>query len=204
MEKTVYTIGHSNHSTEEFLLCLQAHGIGAIGDVRSRPYSRYNPHFDRETLKAALKQAGIGYVFLGNELGARSETPSCYKNGKVQYDRLAETEAFRNGLARVASGASTYRVCLMCAEKEPEECHRTILVARHLVERGFTVRHILADRSLQTHAEVLDGLMARFDLRHNELHLFRSDANLLEDAYRLQENRIAYQMEQEDPDASVA
>jgi uncharacterized protein (DUF488 family) len=204
MHKTVYTIGHSNHSFEEFLRCLTAHGVGAIVDVRSRPYSRYNPQFDRETLRSSLKAAGIEYVYLGDSLGARSETPSCYENGKVRYDRLAQTEAFRGGLARVAKGAEAYRVCLMCAEKEPEECHRTILVSRHLQEMGFPVQHILADASLRTQNEVVEALMTRFDLRQNELHLFRSEADLLDDAYRLQEARIAYEMAEEKPDASAA
>ena len=129
---TVFTVGHSTHALDDFLALLLRHGITAIADVRSSPYSRMNPQFNRETLHAALKGAGIAYVFLGAELGARSRDPDCYEDGKVQYDRLARTAAFQRGLARVQQGAAQYRLALMCAEKEPLDCHRTILVARHL------------------------------------------------------------------------
>jgi uncharacterized protein (DUF488 family) len=204
MERVVYTIGHSNHSAETFLGLLRTHGVGAVADVRSRPYSRYNPQFDREELKQSLKQAGIEYVFLGEELGARSDIPSCYERGKVRYDRLAETAAFREGLIRVEAGMAEYRVSLMCAEKEPAECHRTILVARHLEPRGMQVRHILADGRIEMQAEVMNRLMTGFDLRQNQQHFFRSDEELLEDAYRMQEARIAFEIDREANDASAA
>jgi len=200
MERVVYTIGHSNHGEAVFLSLLQTHGIEVIADVRSRPYSQYNPQFDREALKKSLKAVGIEYVFLGDELGARSDIPSCYERGKVRFDRLAETVAFRNGLARVEKGAAEYRVSLMCAEKEPIECHRTILVARHLVERGIAVHHILADGSVETQAEVLDRLMTDLRLQQEQQHFFRSAEEIVDDAYRLQEARIAFERD----DASAA
>ena len=204
MEKVVYTIGHSNHREEAFLGLLRSHGIEVVADVRSRPYSQYSPQYDREALKKSLKAAGIDYVFLGDELGARSDIPSCYVRGKVQYDRLAETAAFRNGLARVETGAAQYRVSLMCAEKEPLDCHRTILVARHLAQRGIEVRHILADGAVETQAEVLDRLMTALRLQQDQRHFFRSADEILDDAYRLQEGRIAFERDDEKADASAA
>jgi len=203
MSLTVFTIGHSNHSIEELLRLVQNHGIEVVGDVRSRPYSQYSPQFDRETLKSSLKRVGISYVFLGDELGARSDVPSCYERGKVRYDRLAETAAFQNGISRVEKGAAEYKVSLMCAEKEPLECHRTILVARELERRGIEVRHILADGSIETHAEVLDRLMASLRLQQNQQDFFRSAEDIVNDAYRLQESRIAYERD-DAKDASAA
>lgn len=88
----VYTVGHSNHAEQAFVELLLGNGITAIADVRSSPYSRFNPHFNRESLIATLRNVGIAYVFLGAELGARSEDCACYDNGKIQYDRLAQTE----------------------------------------------------------------------------------------------------------------
>ena len=93
--------------------------------------------FNRETLKQHLRRAGIAYVFLGKELGARSEDPSCYVNGKVQYELPAETDLFRQGVDRVRIGMHKYRLVLMCAEKDPLDCHRTILVARHVFALGL-------------------------------------------------------------------
>ena len=127
MQDTVFTIGHSTHPQERFIGLLLKHGITAVCDVRSKPYSRMNPQFNREDLEEALLAQGIAYRFLGKELGARSDDPDCYVGGKVQYDRLAGTELFKQGLKRVIRGLKEdFRIALMCAEKEPLECHRTI------------------------------------------------------------------------------
>lgn len=193
MPDTVYTIGHSNHSIERFIALLQQHGITAVCDVRSAPYSRYNPHFDREALKASLEAAGIVYVFLGKELGARSEDPTCYLYGKIQHGKLAETALFQQGLQRVQDGGNRFRVALMCAEKEPLECHRTILVSRSLAERGMAIEHIHADGHLEPHAEALARLAHTLGLRAEEQHFFRTHDDLIADAYLLQEERIGYE-----------
>ncbi len=115
MSALVFTVGHSTHSAAKVLELLRRNEITAIADVRSQPYSRMNPQFNREPMKDALKSAGISYVFLGRELGARSEDRSCYIDGKVQYDRLARTDLFQRGLARVVDGASRHRIALLCA-----------------------------------------------------------------------------------------
>ncbi len=136
----IFTVGHSTHSAELFLALLRQHQVVAVADVRSSPFSQFNPQFNREPLEQCLKANGIRYVFLGKELGARSEDRSCYLDGRVQYGRLAQTPLFQSGLDRVLQGAAKYRVALMCAEKEPLECHRTLLVAKALAERGQPVR----------------------------------------------------------------
>ena len=141
----IFTIGHSTHPLDKFIRLLERHDITAICDVRSSPYSQFNPQFNQQELKAGLQERGIKYVFLGEELGARSDDPSCYRDGKVQYDLLAKTELFKRGLERVCKGSEEYRIALMCAEKDPLECHRTILVSRELNKEGLAVEHILAD-----------------------------------------------------------
>ena len=190
MQDVVLTIGHSTHTRESFIALLRRHDVTALCDVRSVPYSRVNPQFNREELKGSLHACGIKYVFLGNELGARSQDLGCYENGKAQYDRLACTDLFRRGLARVQNGMKDYRLTLMCAEKEPLECHRTILVAKHLVSLGLDVRHIHADGSLESHANALSRLARMLNLP--ELDMFRSPEELLAEAYRRQAGRIAY------------
>jgi uncharacterized protein (DUF488 family) len=187
----VYTIGHSTHTPDRFLSLLGQHGITAVGDVRSTPFSRFNPQFNRQTLKASLEASGIAYVFLGKELGARSDDDGCYENGKVQYDRLASTALFQQGLDRVQEGAARYRIALMCAEKEPLDCHRTILVARHVVARGFDVRHIHADGRLESHDDVMMRLARQLDLP--AAGLLHSRDEILTEAYRRHSARIAYE-----------
>jgi uncharacterized protein (DUF488 family) len=187
----IYTIGHSNHPIERFLGLLQPHGITAVADVRSTPYSRFNPQFRREKLQAALASVDIQYVFLGQELGARSQDPACYDGeGRVSYAKLARTELFRKGIARLRTGMADHRISLMCAEREPVECHRTILVARELVREGLAVTHILGDGSLESHEHVLQRLASALHLARGDL--FSDSAELVEQAYDLQAARIAY------------
>jgi uncharacterized protein (DUF488 family) len=187
----IYTIGHSNHPIERFLGLLAPHGITAVADVRSTPYSRFNPQFRREKLQAALSSVGVQYVFLGEELGARSRDPACYDgDGRVSYAKLAKTELFREGMARLRTGMADHRISLMCAEREPLECHRTILVSRELVRDGVAVTHILGDGSLESHEHALQRLAASLKLGSGDL--FSESAELEEQAYDLQAARIAY------------
>jgi len=186
---TLYTVGHSNHSIEKFTSLLTANDITAVADVRSRPFSRRHPQFNQERLAATLAQQGIAYVFLGKELGARSADSSCYENGKVQYPRLAATPAFKAGIERVLAGAAKFRVALMCAEKEPLDCHRTLLVSRALESAGASIQHILADGSLEPQERAMSRLIDLVGLAKDDL--FQRD-DLIAAACRLREDKIAY------------
>ena len=191
MSALIFTIGHSTHSSAKLVELLKAHEITAVVDVRSQPYSRWNPQFNREMLQSALKARGMAYVFLGRELGARSQDRSCYLEGKVQYDRLAKTAPFQEGLDRVEQGSSRYRVALLCAEKDPLTCHRTILVCRHLVDRGLRIAHILEDGSVELHNDALTRLLKEVGVDNGEL--FRSYHELIDEAYDKRGKEIAYE-----------
>lgn len=188
--QTVYTIGHSNHTIETLVELLQKNEVQVIVDVRSTPRSRYNPQFDQGTIEKSLRAAGIRYLFLGKELGARSDDPANYQNGRVVYGRLANTALFRQGIERVKHGAETYRIALMCAEKEPLDCHRTLLVAKALVDEGMQIEHILADGTREPHEATMERLLVMFDADQPEL--FRTREEQLADVLLLQEKRIAY------------
>ncbi len=190
MISSVFTIGHSTHPQEKLLELLHRNEISAVADVRSQPYSRVNPQFSREPLKEALKGAGISYVFLGRELGARSEDPTCYVDGKVQYDRLARTDLFQQGLRRVVDGAARHRIALLCAEKDPLTCHRTILVVRNLVARGLGAAHILEDGRIEQHEDALDRLLREEGVRSNDF--FKPRQELVDEAYAKRGSAIAY------------
>ena len=190
VRNVVLTVGHSDHSLDTFVALLQQHGVTAVADVRSVPYSRFNPQFNKEALDRSLKANRIKYVFLGRELGGRSDDRSCYENGRVRYARLAHTELFRSGIERVIRGAKEHRIALMCAEKDPLECHRTLLVARTLEERGVTVEHILAGGQLESHADAMVRLLDVVGLPHEDL--FRAREDLIADALARQEERVAY------------
>lgn len=186
----IYTVGHSTHKIEKFLDLLERNDVTAIADVRSSPFSRHNPQFNKDTLSAELKKRGIAYVFVGKELGARSDDPSCYEGGKVRYGRLAKTSVFEAGIERVLSGAQKYRIALMCAEKEPLDCHRTLLVSRALEQRGVSIFHILADGSTEAQKQTMSRLLDLVGLP--QVDMFRSHDELVAMACELREEKIAY------------
>jgi uncharacterized protein (DUF488 family) len=194
MTKIVYTIGHSNGTAEHLLEMLDQHGITAVADVRSRPYSRFNPQFNREALAGALKNAGREYVFLGHELGARSEDSTCYRDGRAQYVLIAKTPLFERGIERLMTGMENFQLAILCAEKEPLGCHRSILIARYLHERGILVRHILEDRSLEDHDASLLRLLALHGIQEN--NLFHTRDELIAMAYEKQAEEIEFSASQ--------
>jgi uncharacterized protein (DUF488 family) len=199
MERTLFTIGHSTHTIDHFLSLLKKHQIGAVCDVRSIPYSQRNPQFNREPIKDALRDTGIAYVFLGKELGARSDNPACYIEGKVQYSCLADEPIFREGLRRLREGIERYRVALMCAERDPLTCHRTILVCRKLRGPGLTIEHILADGSIESNSAAELRLMSLMNIQPDMIH---DKLECIERAYESQANKIAYVIPNFTPDRS--
>ena len=184
----IYTLGHSNHPIGHFLGLLQGQDVKLLADVRSMPYSRFNPQFRRDALTAVLAEHDIEYLFLGEELGARSKDRSCYEDGRVSYRKLAGTELFRQGIDRVLEAAKSHTVAIMCAEKDPLDCHRTILVARELVRRGQSITHILATGDVVSHEQIMQRLREKLKIEPQDL--FGDDAN--EQAYELRGQQIAY------------
>jgi uncharacterized protein (DUF488 family) len=193
----VLTIGHSSHAIGALLQLLQTNGITLLADVRSAPYSRFNPQFNRETLRRSLLETGIRYELLGAELGGRSRDPACYENGRVSYPRVARSAAFRSGLARVLDMGREHRIALMCAEKEPLGCHRALLVAPALEAAGVAVAHVLADGRLEPHAAAMERLLSLVGLPAHDL--FRSRADLVQEALARQAARVAYAGSASDP-----
>lgn len=206
----LYTVGHSNQTLSQLVGLLQRHGIDTVADVRSMPYSRRLPQFNRPELEAELPRHGIRYVFLGKELGARREEETAYDGLQAAYERVARLPAFQRGLERVMHGLSKgLTLALLCAERDPLTCHRAILVSRHLQNRGVDVEHILGDGSLESHPAlerrmrqalhrlgVLEaaGGEVQLDLLGREIPStppLSADEELAE-AYRQQGKRIAY------------
>jgi uncharacterized protein (DUF488 family) len=143
---TIWTVGHSRHELPVLLGVLRGPGIEVVADIRSQPFSRYNPQFNREKFSTALAEAGLGYLFLGAELGGRPPEPEFYDSaGHVRYGALASTERFDAGLRRLLAESDRHRVAMLCSEEDPRRCHRRLLVSRVLTARGIPVRHIRGD-----------------------------------------------------------
>ncbi len=155
----IKTIGHSNHPIQRFVDLLTAGGVKLLVDVRSLPWSRRFPQFGKERLTQSLADAGIAYVH-ESALGGKPEGRGKPEGG-ASYDALAARPEFNAALARLIDRAQDTTVCLMCAEKEPLDCHRTVLVSRRLAERGVAIEHLLADGATRPHSDVEEALLAK-------------------------------------------
>jgi len=188
--RTLFTIGHSNHELDRFAELLHQHNVTVIADVRSSPYSRFNPQFNRDVLDIALRRREVHYVYVGDELGARRSEADCYVDRKARYDLIAKTPAFAEGLSRIRRGLADHQVAIMCAEKDPLACHRTILICRNLRGFGIEIAHILEDGRLESMQQAEDRLLALMRLPSQDL--FRDRKELIEEAYDKQAEKIAY------------
>ena len=196
--RTVYTISHSNHTVQRLIELLVEAKIDAVADVRSVPYSRRLPQCNQLDLQATLKSKGLEYVFLGHQLGARPKDRCCYRDGVVDYHLIAETEAFRDGLKRVEKGAECYKIAMMCAEREPLDCHKTILIPRRLKERWCNIKHILVDGKMEGHDRTEERLLKLMDMDVGDLFGGPRQLNeVISEAFDRRGNEIAYSERQD-------
>lgn len=190
-QKVLFTIGYSTHDWPDFIAMLQQHGVTAIADVRSHPISRL-PQYRKNELQQQLKPFDIEYGFLGRELGARRIESECYEDGQAVYERIAQLSIFREGLERIIRGLEQHRIALMCAEKEPLDCHRSVLICRHLKDQGFPIYHILSDGSLENHTATERRLLRITDTERTLFEPDLTDDQLLNRAYESRGREIAY------------
>lgn len=156
----LFSIGHSNIPAERFVALQCVAGVNTIADVRSTPFSRFCPWFSANNLAPLLAKAGIGYSAYGAELGGRPSDRALYRDGIADFEAMARQPDFHAGLDRLVLEAARSRVCMMCSEREPLECHRCLLIARALAARGLNVGHILHDGSIEPHAATERRLLA--------------------------------------------
>lgn len=205
-KNTVFTVGYSGYhqAVDRFVSDLKTYGINVVADVRTSPYSKFSPEFNREAIQAELKAAGLKYVFMGDELGARPSDRHCYVNGAVDYDRIVSAGFFQHGLDRVQMGvARGYVITLLCAEKDPIDCHRNVLVAHSLAKRGVDIKHLVQLAPMEPAvAEDREDTESRLfeecdqgDSRQDDL--FMSRDSLIEKVYKLRFKKIAYREESE-------
>jgi uncharacterized protein (DUF488 family) len=183
------TIGHSNIPAERFVALLEGAGVTELVDVRSVPFSRRFPWFSGKRLAERLAQSGVAYRAMGDALGGRPSDPALYCEGVADYEAMAARPAFCAGLDEVSAEMRRQRVCLMCAEREPLDCHRCLLVGRALAERGVSIGHVLIDGTIEPHAATEERLLALADRTGGDL--FQDRAARLADAYRHRARAVA-------------
>jgi uncharacterized protein (DUF488 family) len=189
----IYTIGHSNQSLERFLEIISSLEIDLIADVRTAPASKMFPHFNRVELERNMKKHHINYVYLGEALGGRSDNLDDYYEGQIVYSKLAQKANYINGIRWLIENSNTSKIMLMCSEKEPLNCHRTLLISQSLTKNDAKVSHILSDGILESHEEALSRLLKLYKL--DEPTLFSNEIDNLSEALQRQEKKVAYKLE---------
>jgi uncharacterized protein (DUF488 family) len=185
----LYTIGHSNQTANDFISLLKKNSINAICDVRSSPFSKYTPQFNKKEIEKKLKENEIIYIFLGKELGARTENMECYVKGKIAYNLLANDPVFKQGIERLENGMKQYKIALMCAEKDPITCHRMILICKEVKDFVKKINHIHLNGDIETNSEAEGRLLKLYKIIPD---MFKDQDECIEEAYDIQSQKIAY------------
>lgn len=195
----LYTIGHSTYPIEHFLELLKKYEVQYILDVRSTPFSRYAFQYNADVLEKYLKDHDIHYSKMGKYFGARQPDLSLYhKDGYLDFDKVRDSDLFKAGRDNVIKGLNDFNIALMCTEKYPVDCHRTIMVARGFELAGIDVKHILHNGDLYTQKEVNNELLDKYFPERMQLSLFanenKSDTELLMEAYQIRNSEIGYRL----------
>jgi uncharacterized protein (DUF488 family) len=194
----IFSLGHSNLALERFVELLSGAGVTAVADVRTSPYSKYTPWFSQQELRVGLRENGLAYAFLGEELGGRPRSSDLYRGGVADYVAMSGTEAFRSGLGRLVEGARRHRIAMVCSERDPLHCHRCLLVARQLTVSGVDTRHIHSDGHIESQQQAEERLLEEEGLSADDLLWPRPDR--MAEAYLRRSRDVAYAV---DPEKSV-
>ncbi|MCL2116734.1 MAG: DUF488 domain-containing protein [Methanobrevibacter sp.] len=173
---TIYTIGHSSHKIDYFIKLLKKFDINLVLDVRSTPYSKYAPQFNKELFEKELETNGINYNFVGHTFGARQKDSNLYsEDGILDFDKVKESNKFKIGITKVINNVNIANIVLMCSEKEPIDCHRSILISNVFSKRNISIKHILANGEIETQRSLENRLLALYGFpgeSQKTLHFF--------------------------------
>lgn len=196
LNQRVFTIGHSKHEIGYFIELLREYNVDCLIDVRSSPYSRIAPQFNKNVLNSTLKDNNILYAHFESEFGARHTKPSLLdEDGRVDFDKVRESAEFKQGIQRLRKGLGLeYTIALMCAEANPFDCHRFSMISYQLVREGMHVRHILKDGNLVENSELEESLLEKYNKKLPQNTLFETVTRdeRIEIAYRLRGKDIAF------------
>ena len=208
LKKDIFTVGHSTHPIAYFVELLAAHQVNCVVDVRSVAASRYNPQFNKAYLLPYLKNEGIQYLHFDKAFGARQTDPSVLDaQNKVSFEKVRQTTAFEEGVQRLEQGiAKGYRIALMCSEADPLDCHRFVMITAGLKDKGFSIKHILKDKTVQRNEELEGELLKKFAKKLPQPTIFEPDVTpdmQLKAAYNLRNQQIAWSPTSDDDDEKI-
>lgn len=197
-----FTIGHSDYGIDYFIQLLKKHDINNLVDIRSTPYSQHSSQFNKELLSADLKANDVSYIYMGNQLGGRYTNPDLlFQDGKVDYSKVKQTTNFIDGIEKIIQEIKKgCRIALMCSEKDPFDCHRFVLVACELENKGVTVKHILENGDIVLNSELEEKLLHKYKEEYGQFYLFvqaKTKEQALEEALRKRNLDIAFSTSRE-------
>lgn len=202
--KKIYTIGYAGFKIDEFEKVLKANNISCVIDVRSNPSSKFYNEYDSVNLRNYLKKFNILYRHYGKEFGARQVDKKYYTDGYMDFEKFTKSDAFLEGFQKIQSGIElNYSFVLMCAEKNPYDCHRSIMISRVFHEKGYDVRHILSDGSTESQDDIENQILDNYFPNRLQESLFTeniSTKELINKGYLLRNKEIGYRQQKEDID----
>ncbi|MCT4605739.1 MAG: DUF488 domain-containing protein [Marinisporobacter sp.] len=198
----IYTIGHTNYSIENFVKLIRLYNINCIVDVRSTPFSKYTPQFNRKDLKITLNQKGVHYIYMGIEFGARRNEQYLYTSqGYLDFEKTIKNKVFLQGVRRLVDGCEKgFNISLMCTEKDPFDCHRSIMVGKGLKDNGFDVKHIFPNGNVQTQEQIEQRLLDKYFKNRFQVSLESffekqmDEEEMIAEAYRKRNKEIGYEI----------
>lgn len=200
--KTIYTIGYTGFKLDEFKKILRENNISCVVDVRSNPSSKYYPDYNSNNLKSFLNKNGIRYRHYGEEFGARQNSLKYYTNGYMDFEKFTKSQQFWEGFHKIEAGINlNYVFVLMCAEKNPYDCHRSIMISRVFYDNGYDVKHILADGNIESQNDIENQFLENYFPNRNQSSLFVSETStkdLIKKGYILRNREIGYRLHEGD------
>lgn len=199
MVDTVYTIGYSGFNIDDFIKTLKEKNISLVIDVRSTPYSQYYAEYNKENLSTILEKSHIYYRNYFSEFGARQGERKYYPNGYLDFEIFSKSESFLSGVEKLKkSMEKNYTFALLCSEKDPIMCHRTILVSRAFHMRGYKIIHLMSDGISITQEDIEERLLNIFFPERNQISMFTptlSKQEYINESYKKQNEKIGYTIE---------
>ncbi len=202
MDDTIYTVGYAGFSRDTFIQELKKHGISVLIDVRSSPFSSFHSEYNKDILEAVLKKNNIYYRNYAKEFGARQDNFDLYtSDGYLDFEKVAKSDDFQSGLSKLRNSMKQgYVPALMCAEINPFDCHRAILVSRAFYECGCNVIHILPEGRTCSQTDLNKALLDKYFPNRDQISFFENaeEYQLIKEAYKKRNAEIGYKIAEDD------
>jgi uncharacterized protein (DUF488 family) len=196
----LFTVGYTSFTLPQMLEVISDYGIDVVVDVRSNPFSAHYPDYNKNIFESVLRKHKISYHNYAEEFGAQQTDIKYYsKDGYLDFELFAKSEPFLKGFARIdESVKSGDSVMLMCAEKDPAQCHRAVMISKVFANNGYDVKHLLQDGTIKSQSDIETQLLDKYFPNRMQQSIFEDDVSekeLIARAYQRRNSEIGYRIE---------